>query len=438
MRHQLIVNIALLVAVSPALAQGGTPDRALTARIDSMASREAGAGWFSGIVLVARGEHILLQRPYGFADWESRAPNSATTRFGVGSITKVLTEMVVDMLSAAGRLDQDAPVSRYLGSFPAGPNGGQVTIRHLLTHRSGVPWRVTTPIEETQPLHPSDIVERVRAKGLLFEPGSRELYSSAGFSCLARVVEIIEGRPFDVVLRDRIFHPASMTGATGETGQELMPARARPHRLGAVAETMAVLSAPYKDLSFLTGAGSLYATARDLLHFVRALRNGVFGREGQRQVADSAGIEWRPFYGRINGYEASVDYDPKHDLTFVLLSNLQSAATFQLRVQIKNVLLRRDLAPVRRPLPVTARFETPESFTGPYGDPDDPIIVELVDGHLLRDGNEFYPSSGDSYYVPATGAVMRFSRDSSGATDAMLTDWPTGQKTRAARVQRRP
>jgi len=229
-----------------------------------------------------------------------------------------------------------------------------------------------------------------------------------------------------------------MTGATGETGQELMPARARPHRLGAVAETVAVLSAPYKDLSFLTGAGSLYATASDLLHFVRALRKGVFGKEGQRQVADGAGIEWRPFYGRINGYEASVDYDPKHDLTFVLLSNLQSAATFQLRVQIKNVLLRRELTPVRRPLPVTARFESPESFTGPYGDPDDPIVVEVVDGHLLRDGNEFYPSSGDSYYVPATGAVMRFSRDSSGATDAMLTDWPTGQKTRAARVQRRP
>ena len=69
---------------------------------------------------------------------------------------------------------------------------------------------------------------------------------------------------------------------------------------------------------------------------------------------------------------------------------------------------------------------------------DDPIIVEVVDGHLLRDGNEFYPISGESYYVPATGAVMRFSRDSTGTADAMLTDWGTGQKTRAARVQRRP
>src|SRR4030095_14487391 len=94
-----IVNVALLVSVSPALAQVGAPDRALTARIDSIASREAGAGWFSGVILVARGEQILLQRPYGFSDWESRAPNGDRTRFGVGSITKIMTTMVVDMLS---------------------------------------------------------------------------------------------------------------------------------------------------------------------------------------------------------------------------------------------------------------------------------------------------------------------------------------------------
>jgi hypothetical protein len=259
------------------------------------------------------------------------------------------------------------------------------------------------------------------------------LYSSAGFTVLARVVEIIEGRPFDLVLRDRIFRPSSMSTANGETG------RSRPYRLGAVAETLAVIRTAPKDLSFLTGAGSLYTTAADLLHFVRSLRKGVFGKPGQQLVADSAGITWQSFYGRTtNGYEASVDYDPKQDVTFVLLSNLQSAATFQLRAQVRNLLLGRDVSTIQRPPPVAARFESPESFVGPYGDPDDPIIVEVVEGHLLRDGNEFYPIAGQSYYVPASGSVMRFSRDSADAADAMLTDWLGGQKTRAAKIQRRP
>src|SRR5688572_13676644 len=196
-------------------------EAALLAGIDSRAAAEAQAGLLSGVILVARGDRILLQRAYGFAGWELRAPATATTRFGIGSITKVMTEIVVEMLAAEARLDLDAPVSRYLGSFPSGPKGGLVTIRHLVNHRSGVPHRVTNEIEETLPLHPLDIVERVRAKGLLFEPGAQELYSSAGFSCLARVIELIEGKPFDAVLRDRIFRPASMATTSGESGRQL-------------------------------------------------------------------------------------------------------------------------------------------------------------------------------------------------------------------------
>ena len=173
-----------------------------------------------------------------------------------------------------------------------------MTIRHLVDHRSGVPHRVTNAMEETVPLHPSDIVERVRAKGLLFEPGTQDLYSSAGFSCLARVIELIEGKPFDAVLRDRIFRPASMATASGETGQQLMPQRALPHRLGASAGAVVVASAPYKNLGFLTGAGSVYATAEDLLRFARASRHGVFGPAGKTRTAESGGQTWRSWYGR--------------------------------------------------------------------------------------------------------------------------------------------
>jgi D-alanyl-D-alanine carboxypeptidase len=61
-----------------------------------------------------------------------RAPATAASRFGVGSITKPMTETLVDLLVAEGRLDLDAPASRYLGSFPAGPKGGTVTVLHIL------------------------------------------------------------------------------------------------------------------------------------------------------------------------------------------------------------------------------------------------------------------------------------------------------------------
>ena len=429
--------LLLLVCAAPSSAQVRHRS-GFESRIDSLIRREADARLLSGTVLVARGDHIVFQRGYGYADWERLVPNAPSTRFAVASITKIMTETLVSILVSEGRLDLDAPVAKYLGEFPTGQNGGIVTVRHLLDHRAGVPHRVTTATDETATLHPADIVSRVRTVGLLFEPGTKELYSSAGFTCLARVIEVIEGRSFDEILRDRIFRPASMRSATGETGQQLMARRALPYRLGMTAETLAVASARYKDLSFLTGAGSVYATAEDLLHYVRALRRGVFGAAGQRQMVPNGTDTWRAWYGRTNGYEASVDYDPSQDLTFVFFSNLQSGANWQVREQVRSILSGRSVAAVRRPPPVAPRFEAPESFVGSYGDPADPIVVSVVDGHLFRDDNEFYPIANGRYFIPASSFVMWFSRGSGGMVDALRTIRANGQETSAARIAGRP
>ncbi|MEZ5293917.1 MAG: serine hydrolase domain-containing protein [Vicinamibacterales bacterium] len=425
--------MALLLAMPALVAQGRPDDADLAARIDALVRQEADARLLSGVILVARGDRVLFQRAYGRANWELDVPNAPDTRFGVGSITKAMTQVVVDALIDERRLDLDAPVSRYLGAFPQGPRGGVVTVRHLLDHRAGVPFRVTTELEETLPLHPQEIVERVRARGLLFEPGTQELYSSAGFSCLARVVEVIEGRAFDDVLRDRIFRPASMTTATDETGQQLMPHRAMPYRLAATAGALTVASARYKDLRFLTGAGSVYATAEDLLHFVRAMQAGVLGRAARQRVAEGDSGSWRSWYGRTTGYETSVDVDPAQDLTFVFLSNLRSGANWQVREQVKRLLTGASAVAIRRPPPPADPFEAPGTFVGSYGDPSDPIVISVEDGHLFRDDSEFYPAAGGNYCLPASGFLMRFRR-TGGTVDALLTDRGTGTESVALRV----
>ena len=86
-RRRVSVIVALhLTVASQGLAQRAATDRELDTRISALIAREATPGRFSGIVLVGRGDRIILQRSYGFADWERRVPNSSTTRFGVGSI----------------------------------------------------------------------------------------------------------------------------------------------------------------------------------------------------------------------------------------------------------------------------------------------------------------------------------------------------------------
>lgn len=431
----LALLTVLLTAAPQGFAQRADRDRTLEARIDHVIKPEAVAGRFSGIVLVARGNQIVVHRPYGFADWERLVPNATTTRFGVASITKLMTETLVGLLAGEGHLDLNAPVAQYLDGFPDGPKGGHPTVRDLLTHRAGVPHRVTTELEEVVHFNAGDIVDRVKARGLLFESGSAELYSSAGFTCLARVVEIVEKKPFDSILAERVFRPASMASAIGETGQQLMARRALPYRLERGPVTVAVASAPYKDLSFLVGAGSVFATADDLLHFVRELNDGKFGNVAQKLLGTRGDTTWTNWYGRINGYEGSVDFLPSEDITVVLLSNLQSAANWQIRERVRNIVVGLSISAIPVPPPVAPAFENPAQFVGLYGDPSDPTAVVEKDGRLFNDGDEFYPISGRQYYEPVSGDIMHFARDSSGRVIAKLKRFGTSFERSSPKIR---
>jgi CubicO group peptidase (beta-lactamase class C family) len=403
----------------------------LAKRIDSLARPEAAAKLLSGIILVAKGDSILTQRSYGYANWELRVPITAASRFNIGSITKPMTQGVIEMLAEEGRIDTLAPVAKYLPGFPSGPKGGQPTVAQLLAHRAGVPFRVTTPLEESTHLTPADIVERVRKRGLLFEPGARELYSSAGYTCLARVVEVVTGQPFDSVLAARVFRPAGMHSATGETGQQLMAGRARGYRLSPGSTKVTVANAPFVDLAFLTGAGDVYATAMDMFRFVRAAHANKLGSAAHAELTDTS---WTGIYGQTNGYEASVDYYAPLDITFVFLSNLYSLTNYQLRRAVRNLIAGLPTVAMIRPPAVARATQDPAPFLGDYGDADDPVSVSQEHGRLFRDGNEFYPIADGWFYVPGTGARFRFTRGADSSVNGMFSRWESGQERQWARV----
>ena len=398
-------------------------------RIEHLVAPHAKANLVSGVIVVARDGHTVFERAYGMADWELKVPNSAASRFCIGSITKPMTEALIAKLAEQGRLRLDDPVDQYLEGFPKGPKGGRPTIRQLLAHTGGVPWRVTTSVEETQDLRAADIVERVKQKGLLFEPGAEEYYSSAGFTSLARIIEILEKKPFDAVLAEQVFKPAKMTSATDETGLHLMAHRAMPYLLGVDHGRLSVVNAPYRNLRFLTGAGSVFATTSDMLHFVEAARTGVFGKDLRDSLWGGDANVWHGIYGRINGYEASVDVLPGKGLVFVFLTNLQSGSNWQIREQVQHLLRGDAVTPIPLPPPVAASFEEPSSFVGEYGPADDSLVIASVDGELYRDEDAFYPIEGNRYYIPVSSSTMQFRRDASGVVKELLTTFGSGRKT---------
>lgn len=375
---------------------------------------------FSGAIMIAEGETILYQGAFGFANREHIIPNEVNTRFGLGSITKLFTGIIVQQLVAEGKLDLNAPIEKYIEGFPRGPKKSIPKIDHLVNHRSGIPHRVTNEEEEMELLDTQDIVEKVKDAGLSFKPGKKRLYSSAGYTVLARVIEIVEEMTFDQIVEKRIFSPANMATAVNESKDNPISERADSYFLATNNRSINLVEAPKKNLGFLTGAASSYASLKDLLKFKLALENGVYGKDFWKKYLDPNSSIWKGWSGRTNGYWSYLDVLPSSSFTIIILTNVGSAATWKIRSQLRNILLGKEVKDVEFPPEISEFFESPESLVGNYDNNGRVATITFSNERLYRGENEFYPISNKMYYTLGSGSIIRFRRNKSGKVDALV------------------
>lgn len=138
---------------------------------------------FMGSVLVARDGKVLLSKGYGFADLEWDVPNSPTTKFRLGSVTKQFTAACILLLDERGKLKLDDPVKKYMPDAPAAWD--KITIFNLLTHTSGIPnFTDFYDLAPTIATTPEKLVMRFRDRPLEFQPGENWSYSNSGYVLL--------------------------------------------------------------------------------------------------------------------------------------------------------------------------------------------------------------------------------------------------------------
>ena len=209
-------HASLAAGAAPAPQAAAAPDRReLVARLDSLARSFIDDAHAAGAtVAVVRGSDTLLLRGYGERDRERHLPATATTVYRVGSITKQLTAAAVMQLVEQGRLSLADTLGRFL---PAYPRWGHVTIRQLLTHTSGIRahssdagLRARTPDEV---LSPDSVLSYVKDAPFDFPSGTDFRYDNTGYLLLARVLELVTGRPHATLLRERFFGPLGMRSA---------------------------------------------------------------------------------------------------------------------------------------------------------------------------------------------------------------------------------
>ena len=230
---------------------------------------------FSGAVLIAQNEEILMEAAYGLADQSLDIPNQIDTKFNLGSMNKMFTAVAILQLAESGKLSLNAPIVNYLPDYPNTEVANQVTIHHLLTHTSGLGDVFTEQFAAAPNNFRSnaDYLPLFVNEPLLFQPGEQFFYSNAGYVVLGLIIERVSGQGYDDHILQNILETSGMvnTGAfeidantpnlaVGYTTQDI-----NGNETGVLTSNSTMM--PGKGFA----AGGGYSTVEDLFHFRNAL-----------------------------------------------------------------------------------------------------------------------------------------------------------------------
>ncbi len=259
---------AVTTAVSPTPDEHDALGRGIDTYISSFGRNWGEAYAFSGYVAVARDGKVVFGKGYGWADREKSRVPDADTVFRIASVSKPFTAIGILQLQEKGLLNVDDPIRKYLPELPAMADG--VTIRHCLTHSSGLPpfpGDVALAAETGAP-HPFASFRGYKDQKLQARPGERFEYDNAGFIVLAALLERVSGQSFEAYMQEHVFRPAGMLHTT-TVSTPPPPNMAVPYD---VDERDAVSASPPLPADFvLFGCGAVRSTAKDLVAFGRAL-----------------------------------------------------------------------------------------------------------------------------------------------------------------------
>jgi len=286
--------------------------------------------WMGSVMLRENGE-IVYQNAIGMADLEGNISNTLQTLFRIGSQTKTFTAVMILQLVQENKLKMDDLLSQF---FPEIPNAEQITLAHLLRHRSGI-YNFTNDPEyltyHTNPIAQKEILQKITGYQPVFEPGSKAEYSNSNYILLGYILEAVTGMDYAENLKARITEPLGLehTYYGSKINPDISEAYSYKWEGGAfVLEAETNMQIPH-------GAGAVVSTVRDITLFLEALFNGRLLAEEQfaemiRLEDDfGCGLFVMPFYnhkgmghtGGIDGFSSMMAYFPEQHLAVSLLSN---------------------------------------------------------------------------------------------------------------------
>jgi CubicO group peptidase (beta-lactamase class C family) len=424
----------------------------ITARVDSLFAPWNRSDSPGCSLAISQNGAQVYERGYGMANLELGIAITPASVFNVGSISKTFTAMSILLLAQRGQLSLDDEVRKYITELP--DYGSRLTLRHLLTHTSGLRSgfrlrELAEPRNDAVDGNDAFVAILARQRALNFTPGTEYEYSNSGYVLLAIVVKRVSGQSLREFADSNIFKPLGMTHTHfHDDSYMIVPNRAQGYYRGAGAFNVAF---DYWNMNFgiggnrgMVGGANLYTTARDLLiweqNFVdvhlgepallAAMQTPAVLTSGETtsyglglELGLDRGLRTIGHNGTSSGYGARVVRYPDQGLTVALLCNLEGIGTTRLSQGIASIYLADALpavaasSPGAVPTSVSLTAEQLASKVGLYRDPSNDALRQILvrDGKLrvvagagTGPGTELTPASANRFLLPGGTGALEF------------------------------
>ena len=293
------------------------------------------------VAVVHRGQPVVA-KGYGLANVEHNVPVTRDTIFQSGSVGKQFTAAAAMVLVEDGKIGLADPVTKFLTDAPA--HWKPITVRHLLTHTSGLPDYTAGMVDYRRDYSEDDLLKFAYGLKLEFEPGARWNYTNTGYIVLGILLHKASGQFYGDILAERVFAKAGMKTARIISEEDIVPHRADGYRLVRNELKHQQWVSPRLNT---TADGSLYLSLNDMIAWDAALREQkilkaeswkhvfepVTLKSGKTypygfgwQVGDFAGRRAQRHGGSWQGFQTHIARFPADDLTIIVLANLAQAS----------------------------------------------------------------------------------------------------------------
>lgn len=290
----------------------------------------------AAVAVVQKGK-VVRMKGYGIATLEFNVPVTTETVFEIGSVSKQMTAAGIMLLVQDGKVSLDEKIAKYLPNTPEA--WSNVTVRHLLTHTSGVKsYTSLGGFALSERMTIDDFIKKLSPHPLEFTPGERNIYSNSGFNLLAYIIETQSGKKYMEFMRERIFIPLGMTKTGDRDPQFVIPLRANGYEW-----RQDRYSGRDGNLTDLMGAGSIVSTISDMAKWEAALRGEkLLSAQSKKEIwtqftfnngkLSPYGLGWRisdvrgnslvAHSGQTAGFGAAIHRYVDSDVSVIALTNL--------------------------------------------------------------------------------------------------------------------